>query len=84
MRAQGSLFGRDVELAALDAVCRDEALRSLAYVEGHPGIGKSRLFEACCSRVRERGVRVLGACGQKLEQGLAFRVVRQLFERGAG
>jgi DNA-binding CsgD family transcriptional regulator len=36
---------------------------------------------ACCSGVRGRGVRVLGACGRELEQEFAFGVVRELFER---
>lgn len=81
VRAQASLFGRDAELATLEAIVHDDGSGSLTYVEGHAGIGKSSLLEACCSRLGARGVRVLGACGQELEQEFAFGVVRQLFER---
>ena len=71
-----SLFGREVELTAVAA-----GAGSLVFVEGHAGIGKTSLLEAARARAMADGVRVLWGCGQQLERGFAFGVVRQLFER---
>lgn len=73
------LFGRESELAALEAFAAGEG--SLVFVEGHAGIGKTTLVSVACSRLRGRGVRVLWACGQELEREFEFGIVRQLFER---
>ena len=75
-RGTGSLFGREAELAAVAA-----GAGSLVFVEGHAGIGKTSLLEAARARARADGVRVLWGCGQELERGFGFGVVRQLFER---
>jgi DNA-binding CsgD family transcriptional regulator len=75
-RRAGSLFGREVELAAVAA-----GAGSVVFVEGHAGIGKTSLLEAARVRAGADGVRVLWGCGQELERGFGFGVVRQLFER---
>jgi DNA-binding CsgD family transcriptional regulator len=70
------LFGREAELAALAA-----GAGSVVFVEGHPGIGKTSLLDAARAGACADGVRVLWGCGQELEHGFGFGVVRQLFER---
>ena len=76
VRGTGSLFGREVELAAVAA-----GAGPLVFVEGHAGIGKTSLLETARARARADGVRVLWGCGHELERGFGFGVVRQLFER---
>ncbi len=76
------LLERDVELRALEealAAGRDGAGR-LVLVEGHAGIGKSRLLDATVARAREHQVTVLRARASELESDFAFGVARQLFE----
>jgi MoxR-like ATPase len=65
-RRRGSLFGREVELAA---VATESG--SLVFVEGHAGIGKTSLLEAARARAKADGVRVLWACGHEPERGFA-------------
>jgi DNA-binding NarL/FixJ family response regulator len=76
LRRSGSLFGREAELAVVAA-----GAGSLVFVEGHAGIGKTSLLGAARARAGADGVRVLWGCGQELERGFGFGVVRQLFER---
>jgi DNA-binding CsgD family transcriptional regulator len=77
------LLERDHEVerlhAALDAV--GQRAGGALVVEGVAGVGKSRLLDEACVRATELGFRVLAARGTELEQGFAFGVVRQLFER---
>ena len=52
----------------------------LVMVESAAGNGKSTLLAATAEEAAARGLRVLRARGSELERGLAFGVVRQLFE----
>jgi hypothetical protein len=70
------IFGREAGLSELL-----NRIGSLVFVEGHSGIGKTRLLEAACERARTQEVRVLWASGQELERDFSFGVVRQLFEK---
>ncbi|WP_053225721.1 ATP-binding protein [Solirubrobacter soli] len=74
------LLERDDELSVLRTLVAAAAkgASGLLVIEGPAGIGKTRLLAEVR---REAGVRVLTARGGELEQGLAFGVVRQLFER---
>ncbi|HET7421498.1 MAG TPA: AAA family ATPase [Candidatus Dormibacteraeota bacterium] len=54
---------------------------SVVVVEGGAGIGKSSLLAASAARAEEKGMEILRARGSELEEGFAFGVVRQLFER---
>jgi DNA-binding CsgD family transcriptional regulator/tetratricopeptide (TPR) repeat protein len=80
LRGRAGLLERDALLqaitAALDAIEADagEAL----LLEGHAGMGKTRLHEAALDEARRRGMRVLRAAGAELEQNVAFGVARQL------
>ncbi|MBV8461988.1 MAG: ATP-binding protein, partial [Acidimicrobiales bacterium] len=47
-------------------------------LEGHAGMGKTRLHEAALDEARQHGSRVLRAAGAELEQNVAFGVARQL------
>jgi DNA-binding CsgD family transcriptional regulator len=69
---------------ALVATALDRALRgagSLVVLEGPAGIGRTTELEAARRAARERGMTVLSARANELEQAFAFGVVRQLFER---
>jgi DNA-binding CsgD family transcriptional regulator len=70
------LLERDGELTALRAAVGPGG-PGLVVVEGPAGIGKTRLL---AEGRRDTDLRVLAARGGELEQGLAFGVVRQLFE----
>src|SRR5918998_2415194 len=79
----GVLLERDEELGALrDALAAAAAgISRVTLIEGPAGIGKSRLMGQARDAARRRGFRVLAARGSDLERGLAFGVVRQLFEQ---
>ena len=47
-------------------------------IEGHAGMGKTRLHEAALDAARNRGMRVLRAAGAELESDIAFGVAAQL------
>ena len=80
LRGRAGLLERDDLLqaisAALDAV-QDGNGRAL-LIEGHAGMGKTRLHEAALDDARGRGLRVLRAAGAELEQNVAFGVAGQL------
>ena len=82
MGEEGTLLDRDSELAEIEAAVGGgrEDLGGLVYVEGEPGIGKTRLLEAARSRAEDRGLRVLAATSGELERDFSYGVVRQLFE----
>ncbi|MDD7968789.1 AAA family ATPase [Actinomycetospora lemnae] len=77
-----AILERDQELAALAAVVRaaGEGRGALAWIEGPPGIGKTRLVDAARGAVVGAGHTVLLARGGRLERDFAFGVVRGLFE----
>jgi DNA-binding CsgD family transcriptional regulator len=81
----GRIVDRDDEIArivaAVDAGLRGEG--RLVYVEGHAGIGKTRLVEVACAHGERRGARVLLARGGDLERDHSHGIVRQLFEQVA-
>ena len=58
-----------------------QALRSSGaalLLEGHPGMGKTRLYEAALDQGRAAGMLVLRAAGAELERNLSFGVAAQL------
>jgi len=78
----GHLYERLAELGML----RSEWARAgagrggLIMVESAAGNGKSTLLAATAEQAAASGLKVLRARGSELERGLAFGVVRQLFE----
>ena len=74
------LLERDSPLEAIAAVL--DALKTgsgdALLLEGHAGMGKTRLHEAALDEARRRGVRVLRAAGAELEQNVALGVAGQL------
>jgi AAA ATPase-like protein len=77
----GTLRGRDAELAVLagrlDAA--ETGTGSLLVLEGPAGIGKTTLLDVAATRGRERGMAVLRARGNPLEQDFSFGIARQAF-----
>ncbi len=47
-------------------------------IVGHPGMGKTRLYEAAIDAGRAEGFRILHGAGSELEQNLAFGMASQL------
>ncbi len=80
LRGRTGLLERDSPLQAITAVLDSLAAGSGAalLLEGHAGMGKTRLHEAALDEARRRGVRVLRAAGAELEQNVAFGVAGQL------
>jgi DNA-binding CsgD family transcriptional regulator len=80
LRGRAGLLERDDLLqaitAALDSV--QDGTGQALLLEGHAGMGKTRLHEAALDDARSRGMRVLRAAGAELEQNLAFGVAGQL------
>src|SRR5688500_17602757 len=52
----------------------------LVFVEGPPGIGKTRLLDAVRQRAADGGMLALSARASELDREFPFGVVRQLFE----
>lgn len=76
------LLEREAELRELARVV-DEACAGrgrLVFVEGPPGIGKTRLLAAARELAREREMEVLSARATDLDRAFPFGVARQLFE----
>ncbi|HET6865116.1 MAG TPA: AAA family ATPase [Solirubrobacteraceae bacterium] len=71
---------RDSPLQAITAVldALDAGGGDALLLEGHAGMGKTRLHEATLDEARRRGIRVLRAAGAELEQNLALGVAGQL------
>src|SRR5580704_14298349 len=80
LRGRAGLLERDDLIEAIAAVldALEEGDGRALLLEGHAGMGKTRLHEAALDEARSRGVRVLRAAGAELEQNLAFGVARQL------
>jgi DNA-binding CsgD family transcriptional regulator len=76
-----TLWGRDTELSAL-ARGLDTAADGtgcLLVVEGPAGIGKTALLNAAATAAVRRGLAVLRARGNPLEQGFPYGIARQSF-----
>lgn len=79
-RGAAGLLDREYQLAAIEAILgharegRGEAL----LIEGHVGIGKTRLHEAALDSARQLGFRVMRAAGAELERHMAFGIAAQL------
>src|SRR6202035_2425358 len=80
VRGRPGLLERDTALTAIDEVVEAAtAGAGLALlITGHPGMGKTRLYEASLDGARSRGLRVLRAAGAELEQNLSFGVAAQV------
>jgi len=80
LRGRAGLLERDDLLQAITAALdQTQAGNGQALLlEGHAGMGKTRLHEAALDDARSRGMRVLRAAGAELEQNLAFGVAGQL------
>ena len=82
----GRLFGRDAELAQLDAFIATAAVSGGGLLlTGDAGVGKSVLLDATAARATANGVRVLRAAGVEFEADMSFaglhQVVHPLSER---
>ncbi len=79
---QGALLERERELEALESAlsAAREGTGGLVLVEGHAGVGKSRLLDAAALRARQSAIGVLRARGSEHEAGFGFGVALQLFE----
>ncbi len=78
-----ALLEREHEVERIRAVLHAAGNRDggALIIDGPPGIGKSRLLEEARAQAPVLGLLVLQARATQLEQGFAFGVVRQLFER---
>jgi DNA-binding CsgD family transcriptional regulator len=80
LRGRVGLLERESPLqaigAALDSTLAGDGAALL--LEGHAGMGKTRLHESALDEARRRGMRVLRAAGAELEQNVAFGVAGQL------
>ena len=83
MRVPVELLERSVQLKDADQLLHALATGSgrLVLVEGPPGIGKTAYIGAVAACAASLQLQVLRARAAELEQGFAYGVVRQLFER---
>jgi hypothetical protein len=73
------IFGRELELARLEHLVDGVSERGAALlVRGEPGIGKSTLLAAACTRAEDEGMRVLRTTGVQAEVQLPFAGLHQL------
>jgi DNA-binding CsgD family transcriptional regulator len=79
--AEVGLLERDDELQQLCAIVErlDHGVGAMVLIQGSAGTGKTTLLDAVAG-TSGGTVQVLRAWGHELEKGLAFGVVRQLFE----
>src|SRR5437763_13019547 len=80
VRGRSGLLERDSALQAIEFVI-DRAQDGVGHallIEGHPGMGKTRLHEATLDQARARGLRVLHGAGAELERSIAYGVAAQL------
>jgi DNA-binding CsgD family transcriptional regulator len=79
-RGSDGLLERDEVLRAIDQVLSSaqHATGEALLLEGHAGMGKTRLYEAALDAGRAQQMRVLRAAGAELERNIAFGVARQL------
>ena len=85
MTGEGVLLEREREIGvlseALDRACDGNG--AIVVIEGHAGIGKSRLLEATTREARERGLLCMRGRGAELEREMPFGVARQVLGRAA-
>ena len=76
----GRLLEREAQLAVLEQALTRAAGGSgaMVAVEGAAGLGKSRLLAEGARRAEQRGMTVLAASGEELEQGLPWGLARRL------
>jgi DNA-binding CsgD family transcriptional regulator len=81
-RGRSGLLERDAALQAIRLVVEEVQTGSprALLIEGHAGMGKSRLHEAALDEARGAGIRVLRAAGAELERHMAFGVAAQLLK----
>jgi DNA-binding CsgD family transcriptional regulator len=74
------LLDRDSALGAIARVldAAQEQVGAVLLLEGHAGLGKTRLYEIALDQARARGLRVLSAACAELERDLAFGVAQRL------
>jgi DNA-binding CsgD family transcriptional regulator len=79
-RGSSGLLERESALLAIDRVLDRASAGSGAAlaIEGHAGMGKTRLHEAAIDGARGRGMRVLRAAGAELERTVSLGVAAQL------
>lgn len=79
-RGRSGLLEREGALSAIadviDAAREGAGLALL--ITGHPGMGKTRLYEAALDSARSRKLRVIRAAGAELEQSVALGVAVQI------
>ena len=83
VRGRAGLQERDRPLRAIEEIiagAQQNEGRAL-LIEGHAGMGKTRLHEAALDRARASGLRVLHAAAAELERNLALGVATQLLRR---
>jgi DNA-binding CsgD family transcriptional regulator len=76
------LLERDTQIAVVQAAvdAAAEGAGSLLVIEGPAGIGKTRMLGEAVAIAGDAGFRTLSAYAGELEGGVAYGVVRQLFE----
>ncbi len=80
VRGRSGLLEREKALGLIDEVL-DTAMRGggqALLIEGHAGMGKTRLHEAVLDGARARRMRVLRAAGAELEREIAYGVAAAL------
>ncbi len=79
-RGATGLLSRDGALQAIEAALdrAQQGLGQALLIEGHAGLGKTRLHEAALDGARQRRLRVLRAAGAELERNIAFGIAAQL------
>jgi DNA-binding CsgD family transcriptional regulator/tetratricopeptide (TPR) repeat protein len=79
-RGATGLLGRESALEAIETALEHAGQRvgQALLIEGHAGLGKTRLHEAALDKARQRQFRVLRAAGAELERIIAFGVAAQL------
>lgn len=80
--AQGPLVDRDEETAAIDDLvdCVVAGQGGVLWIEGAPGLGKSRLLAEGAARARRRGVEVASGRARVDEGAYPFSLALQVFE----
>ena len=86
VRGRSGLLEREDALSAIDETLGGTTSEPAAalMISGHPGMGKTRLYEAALDDARARGLRILRAAGSDLEQNLAFGIAAQVARASVG